>query len=66
MTLTSRLGDHSWFAIARQTDNQTPITDTTKFVQNRFPFTTSLGLDLESELQASEAIAGRRSDTRDQ
>lgn len=65
MTLTPRLGDHSWFAIARQTDNQTPITDVTKFVQNRYPFT-SLGLDLESELQASEAIAGRRSDTRDQ
>ena len=65
MTLTPRLGDHSWFAIARQTDSQTPITDVTKFVQNRYPFT-SLGLDLESELQASEAIAGRRSDTRDQ
>lgn len=65
MTRTPRLGDHSWFAIARQTDNQTPITDITKFVQNRYPFT-SLGLDLESELQASEAIAGRRSDTRDQ
>lgn len=65
MTFTPRLGDHSWFAIARQTDNQTPITDITKFVQNRYPFT-SLGLDLESELQASEAIAGRRSDTRDQ
>lgn len=62
---TPRLGDHSWFAIARQTDNQTPINDVTKFVQNRYPFT-SLGLDLESELQASEAIAGRRSDTRDQ
>ena len=65
MTLTPRLGDNSWFAIARQPDNQTPITDVTKFVQNRFPFT-SLGLDQESELQASEAIAGRRSDTRDQ
>ena len=65
MTFTPRLGDHSWFAIARQTDNQTPITDITKFVQNRYPFT-SLGLDLEGELQASESIAGRRSDTRDQ
>lgn len=65
MTFTPRLGDHSWFAIARQTDNQTPITDITKFVQHRYPFT-SLGLDLESELQAGEAIAGRRSDTRDQ
>ncbi|MYF97555.1 hypothetical protein F4212_00255 [Candidatus Poribacteria bacterium] len=65
MTLTPRLGDHSWFAIARQTDSQTPITDVTKFIQYRYPFT-SLGLDLESELQASEAIAGRRSDTRDQ
>ena len=65
MTFTPRLGDHSWFAIARQTDNQTPINDVTKFVQNRYPFT-SFGLDLESELQASQAIAGRRSDTRDQ
>lgn len=65
MTLTPRFGDHSWFAIARQTDSQTPITDVTKFIQYRYPFT-SLGLDLESELQASEAIAGRRSDTRDQ
>jgi len=65
MTLIPRLGDHSWFAIARQTDSQIPITDTTKFIQYRYPFT-SLGLDLESELQTSDAIAGRRSDTRDQ
>lgn len=63
--ISPRLGDNSWFAIARQADNQTPINDVTKFVQNRYPFT-SLGLDLDSELQASQAIAGRRSDTRDQ
>lgn len=65
MPFTPRLGDNSWFAIARQTDNETPVTDTKKFVQHRFPFT-ELSIDLESELQASEAIAGRRSDTRDQ
>ncbi len=61
--INPRYGDNSWFAIARQTDTETPIP--TKFVQNRFPFT-ALDLDLQSELQASEAIAGRRSDTRDQ
>ena len=63
--INPRYGDNSWFAIARQTDTETPITTPTKFVQNRFPFT-ALDLDLQSELQASEAIAGRRSDTRDQ
>jgi len=63
--INPRYGDNSWFAIARQTDNDTPITTPTKFVQNRFPFT-ALDLDLQSELQTSEAIAGRRSDTRDQ
>ena len=65
MTFTPRIGDNSWFAIARQTDCETPVDETGDFVQNRFPFT-SLGMDVESELQASEAIAGRRSDTKDQ
>ena len=65
MALTPRLGDNSWFAIARQTERDKPVEAVDAFVQNRFPFT-SLGLDVESELQASEAIAGRRSDTRDQ
>lgn len=63
--INPRYGDNSWFAIARQADTETPITTPTKFVQNRFPFT-ALDLDLQSELQASEAIAGRRSDARDQ
>ena len=65
MAVTQRVGDNSWFAIAKQIDNETPIKKTSEFVANRFPFT-SLGLDVESELQASDAIAGRRSDTRDQ
>lgn len=65
MAFTPRLGDNSWFAIARQTESDKPVETIDDFVQNRFPFT-SLGLDVESELQASEAIAGRRSDTRDQ
>ena len=65
MAFTPRIGDNSWFAIAKQTDSETPADETGDFVQNRFPFT-SLGIDVESELQASEAIAGRRSDTRDQ
>lgn len=65
MAFTPRLGDNSWFAIARQTESDKPVETVDAFVQNRFPFT-SLGLDVESELQASEAIAGRRSDTRDQ
>lgn len=65
MAFIPRLGDNSWFAIARQTDNETPVEEVDNFVQHRFPFT-SLGLELDSELQASEAIAGRRSDTRDQ
>lgn len=65
MSVTQRIGDHSWFTFARQEDCGTPIDDIAAFVQNRFPFT-SLGLDVESELQASEAIAGRRSDTPDQ
>lgn len=65
MAFNPRLGDNSWFAIARQTNSDTPVKDVANFVNNRFPFT-ALGLDLESELQASEAIAGRRSDTRDQ
>lgn len=63
--INPRYGDNSWFAIARQTDNDTPITATTKFVQNRFPFT-AMDLDLQSELQTSEKIAGRRSDARNQ
>ena len=65
MAFIPRLGDNSWFAIARQVDNETPIEKVGDFVEHRFPFT-SLGLELDSELQASEAIAGRRSDTRDQ
>lgn len=65
MAFIPRLGDNSWFAIARQTDSETPVEETGDFVGHRFPFT-SLGLDVESELQASDAIAGRRSDTRDQ
>ncbi len=65
MAFIPRLGDNSWFAIARQVDNNTPIEAVDDFVEHRFPFT-SLGLELDSELQASEAIAGRRSDTRDQ
>ena len=65
MAFIPRLGDNSWFAIARQVDNETPIEKVGDFVQHRFPFT-SLGLELDSELQASEAIAGRRSDTGDQ
>lgn len=65
MAFIPRLGDNSWFAIARQENSDTPIKDVDDFVQHRFPFT-SLGLELDSELQASEAIAGRRSDTRDQ
>lgn len=65
MAITPRIGDNSWFAIARQTDCDTPVDSIDDFVQNKFPFT-SLGIDVESELQASEAIVGRRSDTRDQ
>lgn len=65
MAFIPRLGDNSWFAIARQVDNDTPIEEIAGFLKQRFPFT-SLGLELDSELQASEAIAGRRSDTRDQ
>ena len=65
MAFIPRLGDNSWFAIARQENNDTPVEEVGSFVEHRFPFT-SLGLELDSELQASEAIAGRRSDTRDQ
>lgn len=65
MAFIPRLGDNSWFAIARQENNDKPVEEVGKFVEHRFPFT-SLGLELDSELQASEAIAGRRSDTRDQ
>ena len=65
MAFIPRLGDNSWFAIARQENNETPVGEVEDFVEHRFPFT-SLGLELDSELQGSEAIAGRRSDTRDQ
>ena len=65
MSIKQRLGDHSWFTFARQANCDTPVTHLGSFVQNRFPFT-SLELDVESELQESDAIAGRRSDTKDQ